>query len=113
MNIIKNKERILLTVDYSDNTRKFWRDSYIKRSIFWLDGDIHAVVKKAIEETDGVELSYKGKPITNIFRDQEDGTAKPVGYIYRAKDEIDGKKAFFDVWVTINKVEDYPIKELI
>lgn len=105
---------LLLKADYRDNTGKFWRDSYIKNlTATQLKGEtVHDTVKRIIQQTDGLELSYKGKLQSTVYRDTTADKPKVVGYIYRAKDEIDGKKALFDVWVEIREVLDLPLKEL-
>jgi len=105
-------DKVLLNVDYSDSTNKFWRDSYIKNKIFPVSGNIHETIKVAIEGTDGVKLTYNGRPRGNVFIDLKNGKTKIIGYMYKAKDEIDGKKAFFDVWVTIKGIVDYPLINL-
>ena len=107
-------QTLLLKADYSDNTGKFWRDSYINNlTATQLKGEtIHDTVKRIINNTDGVELSYKGKPQCSIYRDIKNGDRKVVGYIYRATDIIDGKKALFDVWVEIREVLDLPLTEI-
>ena len=111
--------KVLLNVSYSDNSGKFWQDSYIKNKVFvLLDNDIHKTIAEAVREIDGIVLSYDGKPQSNVFIDDKDGKAKAIGYIYRGRNEIynDEKrkyeKALFDVWVDINSVSDYPIKEI-
>jgi len=106
-------EKILLNVFYEDTTRKFWSDSYIKNKIFNVKKDINSTIADALYENDFMEMSYKGKPVSTMYCDTKNGETKAVGYIYRVKTEIDGKKAYFDAWVEINSVEDYKIKELI
>ena len=107
-------QKVLLNVSYTDDTKKFWQDSYIKNKIFTLiDGDIHKTIKNAVLKNDYMELCYNGKPQTNVYVDTKDGKTEAVGYIYRGKTDIDGKKALFDVWVTIKAISDYEIKELI
>lgn len=113
-------KEILLDVAYTDESNKYWHDSYIKNKIFALDDDIHRVVARAMSEVDGVEMSYKGKPQGNIFVDDKNGTPRPVGYHYRVKTEmwdraenIRGEKAYFTAWVTVKGIEDkFPIKEI-
>ena len=109
--------KIMLKVDYTDNTGKYWQDSYIKNTIVNIENNenIHDKIAEVIKENDGVVLSYKNKPMTNVFIDDKNGNAKAVGYIYRGKTEIQNekyewKKALFDVWVVIKKVDDFPIK---
>jgi hypothetical protein len=109
---INNMEKILLNVDYTDNTGKFWQDSYIKNKIFTVKKDIFTTIKEAIEEKDFMKLSYNGKPQGNIFVDDKNGNTKKIGYIFRGITNIEGKKALFDVWVNIYEVLDYPIIEI-
>jgi len=110
-------QKILLNVSYSDNSGKFWQDSYIKNKVFSIDEklNIHNVIADIIRQ-DGMEITYKNKPMTNVFIDDKDGNQKAIGYIYRGKTEIfndeKGKNeiALFDVWVEISKVENYKIE---
>lgn len=104
------KEKVLLSISYTDDTKKFWQESYIKNKIFNIDGNIHETIKKAVYENDYVTLCYNARPQANVYIDDKDGNAKAVGYIYRGKTEIEGKQALFDVWVTIYAVNDYEIK---
>lgn len=105
--------KILLDVSYTDDTKGFWQDSYIKNKVFTIDNnkDLHKQIADIILENDYMTLCYKNKPQTNVFIDR-DGVSVPVGYIYRGQTEIENKKALFDVWVTIKSVSDYPIKEI-
>jgi hypothetical protein len=111
-------KKILLKVSYEDTSGKFWQDSSINNKIFDVIGNIHETVGNAMNEEDGVSVSYKGKPIGNIFQDTEE-EAKAVGYIYRVKSEIYddtmGKTqlVFLNAWVEIKSVSDYPIIKLI
>lgn len=101
---------VLLNVVYSDDSGKFWSDSLIRNKIYQVQDDIHSTIKNAIENDDvGMEMSYNGKPQTNVFIDDKDGNPKAIGYIYRVKTEIDGKRATFDAWVEIKEVSDYQI----
>ena len=110
-------QKILLNVSYSDNSGKFWQDSYIKNKVFSIDEklNIHNVIADIIKQ-DGIKMTYKNKPMTNIFIDDKDGNKKVIGCIYRGKTEIfndeKGKNeiALFDVWVEISKVENYKIE---
>ncbi len=119
-------KKILLNVDYSDNTGKFWYDSSIKKLIVDFDPDkqtIHELVKEVCDKQDGMELTYKGKPQGNIYHDIKDvngkiiGTKK-IGYIYRGKSEIFDRNmtkpimAFFDVWTTLKEVIDFEIESI-
>lgn len=107
------KEKILLSVDYTDDTKKFWNDSYIKNKVFTIDKekDLHDQIAEIIAENDYMTLCYKNRPQSNVFIDRG-SEAIPIGYIYRGKTEIENKKALFDVWVTIKAVSDYKIKEI-
>jgi hypothetical protein len=109
------KKKILINVGYDDPTGKFWQDSWIKNSVVEFDSEkqtIHQLVGYLCECTDCVELSYGCKPQTNMYRDTKDKISECVGYIYRGKADIDGKKALFDVWVSIKEVIDFPIDEI-
>lgn len=110
-------QKILLNVSYSDDTGKYWQDSYIKNEVVSFDGgDVHQRVIEIMEDIDGVEFSYKGKPKANIYIDDKDGNPKAVGYIYRVKSDLynqdTGKteRAFFDAWVEIKTVSDFEIE---
>lgn len=100
---------VIISVDYCDNTGKFWFDSYIKNKIIEFDETkktIHRAVLEECEE-EGMELSYRGKPRGNIFREDKSGNCKVSGYLYRGKSEIQDRSmhkpqiGYFDVWVTI------------
>ena len=111
-------DKVLLYVSYSDETGKWYAESYIKNKVFPLVGTIHETIAKAIEKNDCMTMSYKGKPQSNVFIDDKDGNAVPVGYIYRVKNEYmqdeNGKShtVFFTAWVTIKSVSDYPIENI-
>lgn len=105
-------QQALINVDYQDNTGKFWQDSYIKNEIIAVGDNIHQTIAKMLDNIDGVDMSYKGKPQSNVYIDDKHGRSKAVGYIYRVKTEIDGKKALFDAWITLKEVKDYPVEEL-
>ena len=113
--------QLLITVDYTDPTDKFWWDSSIKKSVVNFDPEkqtIHELVKELCEEQDGMELSYKGKPRGNVYRDVEGGGSEIVGYMYRGKGEVHDrnmyrpKMVFWDVWVTIKAVEKFEFENL-
>lgn len=113
-------QKILLTVDYRDESGKYWHDSYIKNTPVTVEnGDVHKAIAKAITEKDGLEMSYKGKPQGNVYRDIN-GQATPIGYLYRTKTEmwgrnanIRGTKAYFTAWATIDgALTDYPIEDI-
>jgi hypothetical protein len=112
--------KLLISVDYRDNTGKFWFDSSIKNKIVNFDiqkETIHSLIKNLCEE-EGMELTYKGKPQGNIYRDLKDGGQKIVGYLYRGKSEIydnhmvNPKTVNFDVWVSINTVTEFVFEVL-
>ncbi|MCP5375226.1 MAG: hypothetical protein H6743_03930 [Rickettsiaceae bacterium] len=105
--------KILLDVSYTTR-QKYWLDSYIKNKVFNIDDNhFDQEIKKILEENDYVQLAKNAKPTTNVYIDAKDGTPKVVGYIYKVRQEIDGKKINFDAWVTISKITDYPIIELV
>lgn len=106
---------VVLKVDYTDSTNKFWFDSYIKNKIVSFNPElksIHEVIKDVCEH-EGMILTYGGKPQGNVYRDTKNGEARIVGYMYRGKTEIHdrdmpkAKTAYFDVWVTIGSVEEF------
>lgn len=107
-------KRILLNVDYTDDTKKFWSESCIKNKIIKLEDNIniHDLIAETLMDKDYMTVLYKNKPRGNVYIDDTDGNAKAIGYIYRVKTEIEGKKAVFDAWVTIKEVVDYSIIDL-
>jgi hypothetical protein len=107
-------KQILLNVSYEDTTDKFYSESYIKNKIFTLKPkqNLHTMIKDVIYDNDYVELLYKGKPKQNMYVDTKDGETIHIGYIYRGKTEIDNKRALFNVWVDINEVIPYKLKDL-
>ena len=115
-------KKILVDVSYSDNTGKFWFDSSIKNLTVDFDPDkqtIHELVKEVCEEEDGMELTYKGKPQGNVYRDNKTtGKSEIVGYMYRGKSEIHDRNmvkpvlAFFDVWVSIKQIEKFEFENI-
>ena len=113
-------ERVLLDVDYRDETGKFFADSYIKNKVYSVvDGDIHKTVKEAIESIDCMEMSYKGKPQGNIYVDDKNGNPVIVGYHYRCKcpyiqkeDRSGFTTGYFTAWVAIKGVTDYPLEDI-
>ena len=106
---------LLLKVDYTDSTDKFWLDSSIKNmKVTQKSGEtIHDTVKRVVKEVDFMELSYKGKPRNEVFVDAKNGEMRVVGYLYRGKTEIDNKKALFDVWVDIDEIAQVKLPELV
>lgn len=113
-------KKLLIKVDYTDNSKKFWHESYLKNKIITLEDNqnIHDTIAETIKETDGIVLSYKNRPQSNIYIDDKDEQAHSVGYVYRGSEEIynneKGKyeKALFDIWVSIKEVIDYPIEDI-
>lgn len=112
--------KILISVDYRDNSGKFWFDSSIKNKVVNFEPDtetVHSIVKTLCDD-EGMELTYKGKPQSNIYRDLKSGGQKIVGYLYRGKSEIydnhmvNPKMAYFDVWVGIDTVHEFVFEEL-
>jgi len=112
---------LLVTVDYSHNQDKWWWDSSIKKMKVLFDPEkqtIHELIKEVIEEEDGMELTYKGKPKGNIYRDVKDGESKVVGYLYRGKHEMYDRGMvkpvllYWTVWVEIEEVVKFEIEEL-
>lgn len=112
-------KKLLLNVDYTDNTGKYWQESYVKNMVVvQQEGEaINDTVRRVVEETDGVKFSYKGKPQSNIFRDVKNGEVKHSGYVYRVQTEIynqsegiNGAKALFDAWIEISEVVPANIK---
>ena len=70
-------------------------------------------------EEDGMELTYKGKPQGNVYRDNKTtGESEIVGYMYRGKIEIHDRNmpkavmAFFDVWVNIKLIEKFEFENI-
>lgn len=113
-------KNLLLTIDFEDSTGKFWWDSGIKNKVVEFDPEkqtVHDVIKDVCEES-GMDMSYKGKPQGNIYRDLKDGGVKAVGYMYRGKGEVHDrnmcrpKMVFWDIWATISAVEEFPIENL-
>lgn len=112
--------KALIKVDYTDSTGKFWFQSSLKNQVVTFDETketIHEVIKTLCED-EGMELTYKGKPQGNVMRDTKDGETKIVGYVYRGKSEIYDRNmikpqmAYFDVWVTIQKIEEFEFEEI-
>lgn len=102
---------LYISVHHENETGKYWSESYLKnKNIAWNDGEsIHDAIKRAVEDSDCCEFSYKGKPQGNIYRDDKDGNAYIVGYHYRTKhyienrsDNIQKENVPFTTWVTIH-----------
>lgn len=114
-------KKLLITVNYTDNTNKFWWDSSIKKLKVDFDPEtqnIHEVIKEVCDKEDGMELTYKGKPQGNVYRDTKDGSSKIVGYMYRGKAEVHDRSmvkpvmVFWDVWVTIEQVVEFEFEQI-
>lgn len=101
-------EELLITVSYQDRNNKYWKESYFRNKTIVVESheSFHTVLAEALKEDDFLELTYKAKPKSNIYIDTKDGS-KIIGYLYCGKTEIDGKRIFFDVWVSVKKVVDY------
>lgn len=112
---------IVLTIDYTDSTDKFWFESCIKNKIIKYDDtkkSVHEAIAEQCEE-EGLTLSYKAKPMGNIYRDKKDGSYKIVGYMYRGCTTIHDRdmpkpaKALFDVWATIyGELNEFKFEEI-
>lgn len=112
--------KALINVDYTDSSEKFWFESYIKNQVVTFDETketIHDVIKSLCRE-EGMILSYNGKPRGYVFRDTRAGEMKIVGYMYRGKSEIHDRDmvkpqiGYFDVWVTIQRIEEFEFEEI-
>ena len=112
---------LLLTVNYRHNQDKWWWESSIQKEKVRFDPEkqtIHELIKEVINEEDGMELTYNGKPKGNIYRDVEDGKSKLVGYHYRGKQEVHDRSmvkpvmVYWTVWVKIEEVVEFEIKEI-
>jgi len=102
--------KILINIDYTDSTKNFYFDSYIKNKIVEYDPDkktIHDVIKELCDE-EGMTLTYNAKPKGNVYRGD-----KVIGYMYRGKTDIYDRNmtkpqiAYFDVWSEIYQVEEF------
>ncbi len=113
------KRTLILSVTYANGTGingkgKFWAHSYLNNTeIEQKDNEsIHDTIKRAIEECDLAEMSYNGKPMSDMFVDTENGEAKQVGYVYRVRHYIADRSsgfsgtAVFDAWVKIKEVKE-------
>lgn len=106
-------KRILIKVSYRDNTNRFWRLSRLALDIVSIDmSNVHNEIARLCSDMDCVEFVRNNKPISPMYRDQPDGSAKQVGFVYRCKDEIDGKTARFDVWVEMYEVSDIDYSQI-
>jgi len=114
-------KKFLLKVTYTDDTGKWWHDSYIKNTICQIQENetVHQAVARVCLDTDGMKLTYNAKPKGNIFVDTKSGETKIVGYMYRGQTEIqDDKngckwhKANFDVWATLHEINDFEFQSI-
>jgi hypothetical protein len=113
-------KKILLTLNFTHNENKFWWDSGIKNKVFDFDPEtqtIHDLIKEVCE-SEYMELSYKGKPQGNVYRDLKDGGSKIVGYMYRGKSEVHDRNmpkavmVFWDIWAEVRTVEEFEFEEV-
>lgn len=111
---------LLINIDYTDSTRKFYFDSSIKNKIIKFNPEeksIHQLIKE-ICEAECMSVSYNAKPKGNVYRDDEEGNSKIIGYMYRGKSEIHDRSmskpqiGYFDIWATIHEVIDFEFEEL-
>jgi len=99
----------IISVHHDDETGKYWSESQIKSVPVTVNENetIHQAIALVLKDRDCCDVSYKGKPQGNIYRDDKDGNSKAVGYLYRTKHDIqndDGKwaTAYFTTWVTVH-----------
>jgi hypothetical protein len=114
-------KEVLLTIEFTDPTNKFWWDCDIKNNVFVYNPKkqtIHDLIKEICDD-EGMILSYNGKPQGNMRRDTKGGGSKIVGYVYRGKGEIYDrnmprpKMVLWDIWAEIKGiVVDAEIEEL-
>jgi len=114
--------KIIIDVHHKDETGKYFSDSYIKNTpITFEDNEtIHEAIMRAITEKDYCTFSYKGKPQSNVYRDNKDGIPTIVGYIYRTKhyienrgDNIQKDNIPFTTWVTVRgQLEDMELEDV-
>lgn len=112
------KKTLLINIDYVDNSGKFWMDSSVKNlQVTQKENEtIHQTIERVASELDFIEMSYKGKPQSNIYVDTKTGT-KIVGYIYRCKSDIiinnqRWEKGFFDLWANISEVNELWLQDI-
>jgi hypothetical protein len=113
-------KEVLITINFTDPTDKFWWDCGIKNQVHSFDEEkqtIHDLIKEICED-EGMELSYKGKPRGNVYRDNKGGGSRVVGYMYRGKGEIYDRNmtrpimVFWDVWVEVRGVTRFELEKL-
>ena len=116
---------LLINVTYTDNTDKFWFDSYIKNQKVKFDPEtenIHKVIAELCSD-EGMQLVYKGRPRGNVFVDTVNAAgeitgSRAIGYMYRGQTEIHDRDMIrptvgrFDVWVTIREVTYFDIENV-
>jgi hypothetical protein len=104
-------QKLIISVDHQDETGKYYNESSIKNFTMTVeDGEtIHAAIARTIKNEDYAEMSYKGKPQGNVYRDKADGSSYVCGYIYRTKHYIENRSENiqkenvpFTTWVTIH-----------
>ncbi len=102
-------QNLIISVVHTDDTDRYYADSYIKnKTITIKDGEtIHQAIAEALSDNDNCEMAYKGKPQGNIYQDDKEGNSHIIGYHYRTKHDIqnnDGKwhDVPFTTWVTIH-----------
>lgn len=104
-------KKLIISVEHTDETGKYWSDSSIKnQTVEVKDGEtIHQAIARTLEAEDYCTMSYKGKPQSNVYRDDKDGNSHIVGYLYRTKhyienrsDNIQKENVPFTTWVTIH-----------
>ena len=109
--------KLLINVNYIDEKKNFWQESFLKNTVITVEeGEtIHAAITRVCEESDGIKMSYRGKPQSEMYRGKN---PKIVGYVYRCKSEIyDGsmprpQTALFDVWVEISEVKEMELPQI-
>ena len=114
-------KEVMLSIDFCDPTDKFWWDNRNRQNIVHsYDPEkqtIHELIKEVCDR-EGMELTYKGKPRGNVYRDYKTGASRKVGYMYRGKSEIHDRSmlkpvmVFWDVWVEIRAVGNFEIADV-
>jgi len=109
-------QKIIISVDHTDETGKYYNESYIKNQTIEIkDGEtIHSAIVRVVSEEDYCTFLYKGKPRGNVYRDKKDGSSYIVGYHYRTKHSIDNHDNVpFTTWVTIHgQVNDIELSDI-
>lgn len=109
---------LLLSVDYQDRTRRYWRESIKNKTATTQDGEsVHQCIARTLK-MDGVELAYNGKPQGNIYRDRANGPSERIGYLYRGSFEVFNDEsrtwetARVNIWVTVRQVRPLDIEDI-